>query len=240
MDGDPLTLSWAFVTAPDGSAAVLSDPTAVNPSFTVDLPGTYVIQLTVSDGQLESAPDTVTITTQNSQPVADAGADQTVALADTVQLDGSGSRDADGDPLGFFWSLIVLPVGSAAQISDPAAVDPTFLADVPGTYVAQLIVNDGALDSDPDTVSITTANTPPVADAGPDQTVSIMDTVQLDGIGSRDADGDPLNFFWSLIVLPAGSEAQISDPAAVAPNLPGRPSRHLRCSAHRQRRRARQ
>ena len=225
VDGDPLTLSWAFVTAPDGSAAVLSDPTAVNPSFTVDLPGTYVIQLTVSDGQVESAPDTVTITTQNSQPVAGAGADQTVALADTVQLDGSGSRDADGDPLGFFWSLIVLPVGSAAQISDPAAVDPTFLADVPGTYVAQLIVNDGALDSDPDTVSITTANTPPVADAGADQTVSLADTVQLDGSGSRDADGDPLNFFWSLIVLPVGSEAQISDPAAVAPtflaDLPG-------------------
>ena len=34
-------------------------------------------------------------------------------------------------------------------------------------------------------------NTPPLASAGPDQTVYVGDTVQLDGSGSSDADGDP-------------------------------------------------
>jgi len=37
--------------------------------------------------------------------------------------------------------------------------------------VAQLIVNDGKVDSAPDTVVITTENSAPVANAGPDQTV---------------------------------------------------------------------
>ena len=36
-----------------------------------------------------------------------------------------------------------------------SVVDPTFLRDVPGEYIVQLIVNDGTSDSDPDEVTIT-------------------------------------------------------------------------------------
>ena len=82
---------------------------------------------------------------------------------------------------------------------------PTFVADVAGTYIVQLIVNDGAVDSDPDTVVISTANTQPVADAGPDQTAQVGDIVQLNGNGSFDADGNPLTFAWS-VYFPAGRE----------------------------------
>ena len=49
-----------------------------------------------------------------------------------------------------------MPAGSTADLSDPAAVNPSFVIDIPGTYVAQLIVNDGMLNSDPVTVSIVT------------------------------------------------------------------------------------
>lgn len=61
-----------------------------------------------------------------------------------------------------------------------------------GTYVVQLIVNDGTVNSDPDTVILTTTNVAPVADAGLDQTVLTGDTVQLDGSGSGDDDSDLL------------------------------------------------
>ena len=44
---------------------------------------------------------------------------------------------------------------------------------------------------------------PPVADAGPDQTVFVGDTVQLDGSGSSDVDNDPLTFQWSFTTFPA-------------------------------------
>ncbi len=219
VDGDPLTFSWSLSSIPPGSSASLSNPTAVMPTFVIDEFGVYVAQLIVDDGTVASLPDTVTITTENSPPVADAGPDQTVFVGDTVQLDGSGSSDVDGDPLTFSWSLSSIPAGSTATPSDPTAVNPTFDIDLPGTYVAQLIVNDGTVASAPDTVVATTTNSPPVADAGADQNVFLGDTVQLDGSGSSDADLDPLTFTWSLTVIPLGSAASLSDSTSATPSF---------------------
>ena len=64
-----------------------------------------------------------------------------------VQLNGAASSDVDGDLLSYHWSLIGLPSGSLAALNNPGAVNPTFTVDTPGTYVAQLIVNDGKADS---------------------------------------------------------------------------------------------
>ena len=219
VDGDPLTYSWSLTTVPAGSAATLDDPTRVDPTFQADLPGTYVAQLMVNDGFVDSPPDTVVVTTQNSPPVADAGPDQSVDLGALVQLDGTGSSDVDGDPLTYAWSLNAVPSGSAASLSDPTSPTPTFTADVPGDYVAQLIVNDGLVGGAPDTVLVSTLNVAPVADAGPDQTVAVNDTVTLDGSASSDVDGDPLTFSWSLISVPAGSAATLSDPSVAMPDF---------------------
>jgi RHS repeat-associated protein len=218
-DGDPLTYKWTFISRPPGSAAVLSDPTAVNPTFSVDIPGTYEVQLIVNDGRIDSAPDTVTITTQNSPPVANAGPDQTVFVTNVVTLDGSGSSDVDGNSLTYQWSIISSPSGSTVALSDPAAVKPTFVVDKPGTYVAQLIVNDGMLDSVPDTVTISTQNSAPVAEAGPNLSVFVGDPVTLDGSKSYDVDGDLLSFLWSLTTRPSGSLAVLSNYMAVSPTF---------------------
>ncbi len=91
---------------------------------------------------------------QNTPPIANAGPDQSALVTQTVTLDGSQSSDPDGDPLTYHWSLISQPQNSAAVLSDPNAVNPTFLADGAGTYIAQLIVNDGKDDSTADTVNI--------------------------------------------------------------------------------------
>ncbi len=154
VDGNALSFQWSLTTVPTGSAAALSDPTAVMPTFDVDVFGQYVAQLIVNDGSVDSLADTVTISTENSAPVADAGANQTVFVGDTVTLDGSASSDVDGDALTYRWSLTTVPAGSAAVLSDATAVMPTFDVDVFGQYVAQLIVNDGSVDSLADTVVI--------------------------------------------------------------------------------------
>ena len=87
-------------------------------------------------------------------PVADAGLDQTVLIGESVQLDGSGSGDPDGDPMTYDWSIVSKPAGSAAALSDPSVVDPTFQPDEAGEYVVQLVVNDATVDSDPDNVTV--------------------------------------------------------------------------------------
>ncbi len=138
-----------------GSIAILSDSKIVNPTFVVDLPGTYVLQLIVNDGQLDSIPATLTVSTQNSPPVANAGPDQTVYVGDTVHLDGSASSDPDKDPLTFFWSIIAKPDQSTSALDSATIVNPMFVPDLSGLYIAQLIVNDGKVDSYPDTTTIT-------------------------------------------------------------------------------------
>ncbi|MGR8932359.1 MAG: PKD domain-containing protein, partial [Gammaproteobacteria bacterium] len=225
VDGDVLAFTWALVSAPVNSTATLSEIHAVKPTFDADLPGVYVAQLIVNDGTVDSVPDTVTITTENNKPTANAGPDQTVPLNSVVTLNALASSDLDQDVLTFHWSLTSKPQGSLAELNDPNVAQPQFEVDVPGSYVAQLIVNDGQVNSDADTVTITTENSKPVADAGPDQTVLQDILVQLDGSASKDADADPLTYQWSFTSQPQGSNVALSDTKTqkptFTPHIPG-------------------
>jgi hypothetical protein len=219
VGGDALTYSWSFTSRPSGSTATLQNPTAVNPSFVIDAFGDYVVQLIVNDGTVNSAPSTVTISTLNSPPVANAGPDQVVFVNDVVQLNGSDSTDVDGNPLGFVWSIISKPANSQASLSDPLVVNPTFTVDVAGSYTVQLLVTDGFVTSAADTVTISTQNRPPLANAGPDQTVPLSSTVQLSGSASTDSDGNVLAYAWSILSKPSDSSAVLSNASAVNPTF---------------------
>jgi uncharacterized repeat protein (TIGR01451 family) len=61
VDKDPLTYSWSFFSIPAGSSAVLMNPAAPNPTFVPDVAGIYEVQLVVNDGQVDSAPDIVSV-----------------------------------------------------------------------------------------------------------------------------------------------------------------------------------
>src|SRR5205814_10063155 len=218
-DGDPLTYRWTFTSIPAGSAAVLNAANTARPNFFVDKSGSYIAQLIVNDGKVDSAPSSVTISTTNSAPVVDAGPDQTAHVTDTVHLDGSKSHDVDGDSLTYQWTLTTVPQGSSAQLVNANTMNPTFLVDAKGTYVAQLIVNDGQANSAPDTVTISTLNSSPVANPGPAQKIIVGRTVNLDGSKSTDVDGDQLAFRWSLLSVPDGSTASLSNPTSVTPSF---------------------
>ncbi|WP_196137855.1 PKD domain-containing protein [Aliikangiella sp. G2MR2-5] len=223
-DGDALTYSWILTDFPEGTVAVINNADTVNPTLVPTVAGNYVAQLTVNDGSLDSEPDSVTITVEqveNSIPVADAGADQTIKLADSAILDGSGSHDPDGDSLTYQWSIIDSPEGSVAALTDPTSDAPLFTPDRVGSYVIQLIVNDGQNSSAPDnmTLNVEVDNHAPVADAGADQLHSgVDDTLKLDGSGSYDPDGDNLSYTWS-VSSPADASLNFSDVNAVAPEV---------------------
>jgi hypothetical protein len=60
-DQDSLSYLWSFNSTPSGSAASLSDESAISPTFVADTVGMYIIQLIVDDGEASSDADTVEI-----------------------------------------------------------------------------------------------------------------------------------------------------------------------------------
>jgi hypothetical protein len=90
----------------------------------------------------------------NRPPIANAGEDQTVALNDEVLLDGSLSTDMDEDELTYQWEFVELPADSLAEFDDSTLDAPVFTADVEGTYIIGLTVDDGQITSAVDYVQI--------------------------------------------------------------------------------------
>jgi hypothetical protein len=117
----------------------------VVPTFIADRVGTFIAQLVVSDGLMQSAPDTVHHHDDEHRSGRETRAriQAAVAVSSTVTLDGSASADADGQPLTTNGRSSAGQAASAATLTNATVVAPTFVPDVAGDYVAQLIVNDG-------------------------------------------------------------------------------------------------
>ena len=115
----------------------------------------------MNDRELSNVADEVLINVtgaaENGVPTADAGVDQSVTVGDTVLLDGGSSSDPDNDPLTYNWTIEIRPLGSSAAIGDPGSETTNFVPDVEGSYTVQLIVNDGQVNSNPGTMTVTAA-----------------------------------------------------------------------------------
>lgn len=69
--GRSMTYAWSFNRKPSGSTAILSDTTAVNPSFTADVEGKYELNLQILyNGYVNSSLDAVTVTVIANRPIA--------------------------------------------------------------------------------------------------------------------------------------------------------------------------
>lgn len=217
---DPLTYVWMLLSKPAGSSAALPPNPVDRPTFTADLPGSYVAKLTVNDGQVDSAVATTVITAKagNVAPTANAGTNQTVANTTLVTLDGSASSDPNHDPISYAWILISKPTGSFATLTSSTSAKPTFSTDVPGTYVASLIVNDGIVNSPAVSVAVT-SNAAPVAIAGADQSVKAGAVIALDGSKSTDANNDTLTYKWVLLSRPLSSSASLTSGTTAKPTF---------------------
>lgn len=198
----------------DGPAVALMNADTAQASFTtpdVDPAGAALtFQLTVTDqgGLKSTATCIVNVTWVNAPPIANAGLDQTVSEVTRVTIDASKSSDSDDGIATYDWQQIE---GPAVTLSNSASMQPTFTA--PDVTVAGAVLkfkltvtdNGGLKSTATCIVNVTYVNDPPIAEAGPDQTVSAGDLVTLNGEGSSDPDDGIVSYQWQQISGPTVS-----------------------------------
>lgn len=194
--GLSLGYAWALTETPAGS--VLADTTTDTPNFTwtPDRVGTWVAELSVTNGQTRSLPDAVVVTVlgEGVAPVADAGADAQGEACARHLLDGSASSDADGSALVARWEVQDAPVNALVSLEVPSALSTAFFAPAPGAYAFTLSVFNGWRWSEPDWVLFDAAarqgNQPPAVSSAAPRDISL-------GEADCDATYDGWELHWS-------------------------------------------
>ena len=132
-------------------------------------------------------------------------------------LDGSQSIDPDGEIVSWHW---VQTGGTPVELDDHTAVKPSFITPYVSpegeSLTFELTVTDsqGLKGTDFCVVNVIWVNDPPIASAGPDQSVNAGDPVVLDGSDSFDNDGYIASYNW---VQTSGTTVILSDPTAMQP-----------------------
>lgn len=153
--------------------------------------------------------DDVRIEATNQPPVADAGGPYAGSRNKPVTFDGSKSYDPEGKTLTYLWDF-----GDGTTGTD---VNPAHSYAKSGTFTVTLVVNDGAQDSAPATTTAAITNQPPVANAGPDQTVVQRTTAYLNGTDSYDPDGVIAKASWHQV---SGTPVTLTIPNQLSASFP--------------------
>ncbi len=228
---DPFTITPT--AGPNGTispAAPVSVNYGASQTFTITPSNGYQVSSVVVDGTSVGAVTTykfsnvtaahtisASFATANPAPVADAGPNQYHGRGVRATLNGSNSTDAGGPGIAsYLWTQTG---GTSVRLSNPSAAQPTFT--VPGRSGAltfQLTVKDvnGLQSTDTCIVNVVTNAMPPVANAGPDQTVNEGTTVTLNGLNSTDPNRAALSYLWQQIDGPA---VTLSNPVSAQPDF---------------------
>jgi hypothetical protein len=219
-DNDSLTLAWGQYS---GSSVQLSSTDNTDTSFIAPAvaPGRTTVLLfvfTADDGHggKAAAMTKVTVKSTHQDPTITCQ-DASVNSNSLVRLPVSVANPS-GDTISYYWRQIS---GQPVKLSSSTDMSPTFVAPTPngpsGTLQFTLDVSDNMVDVPSCSVTVKinnlpVAGQPPVANAGPDQTVSPNSRVVLDGSASTGTNikykweqisGDPVTVILSTTAHPA-------------------------------------
>ena len=187
--GDTHTYAWAF----DDSATA----TGASVVHTYGDDGIYKVALTVTDDDLGTDTDTLTVTVNNAPPVitslgSNAPKQEGKAVTFTALFDDPGADDAHSGTWDF-------GDGTTAQadISDGKATGSHTYKDN-GQYTVTLTITDDEGASDTTSITAEILNAPPTATAGPDQTVDEGTVVNFAGSHTDPGAGDTHTYEWAF------------------------------------------
>jgi POT family proton-dependent oligopeptide transporter len=195
------------------------------PEFTPDVPGTYELELTATDGA-ETTSKTVSIEVlakaveeedekAKTKPLdADAGRFTAVQKGQLVRLYGSVDRGDTKQWWKHEWQVKRAPSGSkvdTAGLESSYTLSPAFVPDLEGSYQLELTVSaDQQRVVKTVDVEVTSAEVAPVVTVSADGGV-VGKAVSLDGGKSYDPDGDELTYSWAFAGKPTGSTLSDGD-----------------------------
>ena len=205
-DDDSLTFAWEQTSGPeiDLVNTDLRYLTIISPSIDFSNFTPMTFKLTADDGFGGVGSDSATVypfhpLITNRLISIDAGPLQTVREGETVTMDVTGET-LNGKPISYSWvQLIGSPVSLSTFVGDQVRFIAPDLRGVNSELLSFQVTGYSAGNgwaSDIAMVRVLPFNGPPIADAGPDQTVSQNVFVNLEGSGT-DPEDTKLRFQWS-------------------------------------------
>ncbi len=183
-DGSSVIIGGAPTTSTVGAtvlwdnAASLSNASDLNPTASPTITTTYTVVVTHSNGCTSSDQMTVSV---NPNPIADAGADQTICDGNSATIGGSPTGPLNAT---FQWD-------NAATLSSDIVANPVASPTTTTTYSVTVTVASGC--TSVDQVLITVVPNPDV-DAGPDQIICLGESVSIGGSPTSSIVG--ASFVW--------------------------------------------
>ncbi len=171
-NGDPLTYSWDLDN--DGQH---DDATGVQVGHAFPDDGTYTVGLEVTDTLLSDT-DSTTVIVNNVAPTVDAGSGQMITEGDTASFAGSFTDPGvqDTHTATIEWGDGTVEPGTVTQGAGSGIVAGSHSYPTAGNYTVTVTVMDDDSGVGNDTFNVTVnvvvTNSPPVVDAGPDQTLN--------------------------------------------------------------------
>ncbi len=210
--GQSVTVTWSKVSGP--GAVAFANPAAASTMATYDRAGTYILRVTVTDGETSVTADvTALVEIPNQPPAVSAGTAQTVALATPVNLLGVIQDDGlpQGGTITQHWSKLSGP--GAITFGNATALATTATFDAAGDYVLRLRVSDSILSGQAEvTIHVLAPNQRPQVHAGPAQNIVLGTAATLTGSVTDDGlpRGAGLQTQWSKVNGPGA--VSFSDP----------------------------
>lgn len=187
-DPSPLdTLSFEWDLDDDG---LFDDDTGQTASHTWYDDGVYTVNVKVTDDDGGGGTDSMDITVNNVPPIAIASVNQN-PVDEGVLVTFTGSQiDPGSDTFTYHWDF--------GDSGTSTLQNPTYTYMDDGIYAATLTVTDDDGDSDTMTIIMYINDLPPIADAGPDRSVSIIDVVTFDASGSSSYPDAMVQYEWDF------------------------------------------